>query len=182
MRVNSPTPGLSLISCFGALILAAVPVFAADAPNVVVNGDFEKGIDGWKVVGDPRMASVESEDSNHFVRINPKDPAFSNVEQRFPVGADWEGVEVTARIRVTGLEKGPESHNTATLLYVFEDAAGQHVGEWTQFMVAKDQDWTEVAGDVKPIPPGATTLVINCAMMNAAGAADYDDVVVKPIK
>ena len=183
MRVQSPFLLTFLVSGLSALLLTVLPAFSADPSNLVVNGDFDGGIDeGWSVVGDPRMATVEAEDGNRFARINPKDPAYCQIQQRFPVGADWTGVDVSARIRVTDLQKGPESHNTATLLYVFEDAAGQHVGEWSQFMVAKDQDWTEMAGQVKEIPPGATTFIIQCSMMNAAGAADFDKIVVAPVK
>lgn len=183
MRSNSPFPRLSLAVCLTALCLAASPVFADDAKNIVVNGDFEDGIEtGWKIIGDPRMVTSESEDNTKFARIQPKDPAFCELRQKFPVGEDWTGLQVTARVRVTDLIKGPESHNTATLLYVFEDAAGQHVGEWNQLMVQKSQDWTEMVGEVKEIPPGATTLAVSCAMMNAAGVADFDNVVVIPTK
>jgi hypothetical protein len=183
MRFNSPLLRLSSFSFLSALLLAASPAFSDDAKNIVVNGDFEAGIEtGWKIVGDSRMVTVESEDSNKFARIQPKDPAYCLILQRFPVGENWTGLQVAARVRVTDLVKGPESHNTATLLYVFEDAAGQHLGEWNQLMIAKDQDWTEMAGDVKEIPPGATSLVVQCAMMNAAGAADFDNIVVTPSK
>jgi len=183
MRFKSPFPRLSLISFLSVLILVTTSAFSEDTKNIIVNGDFDAGIEtGWKIVGDSRMVTVESEDGNKFARINPKDPAFCLILQRFPVGEDWTGLQVTARVRVTDLQKGPESHNTATLLYVFEDAAGQHVGEWNQLMVAKDQDWTEMVGEVKEIPPGATSLVVQCAMMNAAGAADFDDIVVTPSK
>jgi len=183
MRFHSPLLRLSAVSFLGVLLLAASSAFAEDAKNIVKNGDFETGIEAdWKIVGDSRMVTVESEDGNKFVRIQPKDPAYCLILQRFPVGEDWSGLQVTARVRVRDLQKGPESHNTATLLYVFEDSAGQHVGEWNQLMIAKDQDWTEMVGDVKEIPAGATTLVVQCAMMNAAGAADFDNVVVTPSK
>lgn len=183
MRFHSPLPRLSLLTSLAVLIFATVPAYPEDAKNIIVNGDFEAGIEtGWKIVGDPRMVTVESEDGNKFARINPKDPAYCLILERFPVGEDWTGLQVTARVRVTDLQKGSESHNTATLLYVFEDAAGQHVGEWNQLMIAKDQDWTEMVGEVKEIPPGATSLVVQCAMMNAAGAADFDNIVVTPSK
>lgn len=183
MRFKSPSPRLSLISFLSSLILATAPAFSEDAKNIIVNGDFDAGIEtGWKIVGDSRMVTVESEDGNKFARINPKDAAYCLILQRFPVGEDWTGLQVAARVRVTDLQKGPESHNTATFLYVFEDAAGQHVGEWNQLMVAKDQDWTEMVGEVKEIPPGATNLVVQCAMMNASGAADFDNIVVTPSK
>lgn len=184
MTSFSPVSLRSAAAGLGALLVfSASSLQAAGTDNLVVNGDFETPLGAdWKVMGDPRMITIEKEDGNQFLSLHPADPAYASVVQRFPVGQDWTGIRVVGRVRVANLQKGPEGHNTATLVYSFEDAGGQHVGEWSQNMIMKDQDWTEVSGEVPEIPAGAVTLVVQCAMMNAAGTADFDDIVVTPEK
>lgn len=155
---------------------------ADDRGNLIQNGDFQRAgeLAGWEVSGDARYASVQKEGDNQFLRLKLDSPGFLNVLQRFPVGKDWKNLNVTFRCRASGLKKGPEAHNTATVLYSFEDAENQHVGDWSQTMIQADQDWTAMTGRVETIPAGATTLLVQCGLMNASGTIDFDDIVVVP--
>lgn len=168
-------------------LLSLVPLSAAEvAKNIVVNGDFQAAaapseVAGWTIGGDARTVSVVEEDGNRFLRIKQPALAYCSVVQSFPVAKNWNGLEVKARLRAQNLVKGPEGHNTMTLLFTFEDADGKNVGGWPQHMVAADQGWTEIQETVKEIPFDAATLRVACAMTNAAGTADFDDISVTPL-
>lgn len=182
MRVFSP----KCAACVLALVTLIPPGELHAEGNIIQNGDFQEdssngGISQWQVTGDARHAVIETEGENRFLRLHLADQGYLQAVQKFPVDKDWTELWISARVRVQGLVKGPESHNTVTLLYIFEDAAGQHVGEWSQHMIASDQGWTSFEAEVPVIPPGAATLSIACSIMNAAAMADFDDVVVEPL-
>lgn len=154
---------------------------------MIVNGDFETppppqgGAPNWTIVGDMTRAGVVEEDGNRFLRLQQSQQGYLQVVQQFPVEAGWTGVKVSARVRVQDLRKGPEGHNTVTVLFTFKDAKGNHLGGWNQQMFSADQDWKAFEAVVDEIPEGATMLAIACSIMNASATADFDDVVVTPI-
>lgn len=182
MHISFPF-GRSLF-CF--LAVALTTARAGDA-GIAANGDFQAppsssgGVAEWTIKGDPSQVKVVEEGGSQFLRLALPSQGYLQVLQQFPVGNDWKGLEISARIRVEGLQKGPESYNTVTLLYTFEDAKGEHLGEWTQHMCDTDQDWTPFEVKLDQIPAGARTLTVACSIMNASATADFDDIVVKPI-
>ncbi|HSI85337.1 MAG: hypothetical protein ACAI35_17625 [Candidatus Methylacidiphilales bacterium] len=175
-------------ACMGLLTLLPLAVLAAAATeNLIVNGNFESAdgngeVPGWKVSGDARYVKLIKENGSQFLRIELPEVTYCGVAQSFDVGSDWAGIYVSAKLRLAHLKKGPENHNTATVIYTFQDAQGQHVGDWSQSMVMQDQDWTEVKGKVDSLPPGAVKLLVQVGFMNAAGTLDIDDIVVGAAK
>lgn len=154
--------------------------------NIILNGDFQEdspggSISSWKVIGDASHATIEEEGESRFLRLHLARQGYLQAVQKFPVDKNWTELKISARVRVDALRKGPESHNTVTLLYTFEDAEGGHLGEWGQHMIEEDQDWTPFEAEVTVIPEGAATLTIACSIMDASAMADFDDVVVEPI-
>lgn len=162
----------------GLMIGGALPAFSS---NLLSNSDFQQGIQGWTIQGDQARVRVEDEGGHRFLRLELDQPGFLVVSQQFPVGADWKGLRVHGRARVEGLKKGPEGHNTATFLYGFDDAKGQHVGPWFQTMLQQDQPWTDFQAQVTEIPEGAAKLTVQAAFMNAAGRADFANLSVEPV-
>lgn len=183
-----PYPSRASISWIAAFaLLGGLSFVRAESADIIVNGDFQTappaqgGVPDWTVKGDMTQALVVQEDGNGFLRLNLQQQGFMQVLQQFPVGKDWTGLSVSAKVRIQGLKKGPESYNTVTLLYTFEDAKGQHVGDWNQKMFQADQGWEPFEMTIEPIPEGAKTLTVACSIMNASGTADFDEVVVKPL-
>lgn len=181
------TINISAVTIYLLLLMALRLDVAKAEENIIVNGNFDVAdgngaVSGWKIAGDPRFVKVIEENNNKFLRIEVAEVTFCGVNQRFEVGKDWAGIDVSAKVRLKNLKKGPEGYNTATILYTFEDAQGQHVGDWSQKMLMQDQDWTEVKGKVAALPPGAVSLLVQIGFMNASGVLDMDDVTVTPLK
>jgi len=174
--------------CLAALLLFGSLSFGrADSADLLVNGDFQTapsaqgGVPDWTIKGDNNQAKVVEEEGNRFLRLDLPQQGYLQALQQFPVGKDWTGLSVSAKVRIQGMKKGPEDHNTVTLLYIFEDAQGQHVGQWNQKMFQGDQDWQPFEMTIEPIPEGAKTLTVACSIMNTSATADFDEVVVKPL-
>ncbi len=185
MRLHPSHASISWIAA--CVLFGGLSFVQAESADLIVNGDFQTappaqgGVPDWTVKGDMTQALVVQEDGNGFLRLNLPQQGYMQVLQQFPVGKDWTGLSVSAKVRIQGLKKGPESYNTVTLLYTFEDEKGQHVGEWNQKMFQADQGWEPFEMTIEPIPEGAKTLTVACSIMNASGTADFDEVVVKPL-
>lgn len=155
----------------------------ANAKNLIVNGDFAANSDsatGWTIEGNSSQAKVLTENEIHFLRLELEQPGYLMATQKFDVSRDWKGLYISGRIRMQGLKKGAEPHNTATLLYGFNNERGEHVGPWFQTMIHNDQPWTDIEDHVEGIPDGATTLIVQAALMDAAGRADFTNLRVEP--
>lgn len=185
MRRSSSRARISRLAA--CLLLGGLSFGRAESADLIVNGDFQTappaqgGVPDWTVKGDMNEAKIVEEEGNRFLRLDLPQQGYLQALQQFPVGKGWTGLSVSAKVRIQNLKKGPESHNTVTLLYIFEDAKGQHVGDWNQKMFQGDQGWESFEMTFEPIPEGAKTLTVACSIMNASATADFDEVVVKPL-
>ena len=136
--MRSPSSRASLSRLAACLLLGSLSLGWAESADLIVNGDFqtapppEGGVPRWTVKGDMNQAKVVEEEGNRFLRLDLPQQGYLQALQQFPVAKDWTGLSVSAKVRIQGLKKGPEDYNTVTLLYFFEDAKGQHVGQWNQ--------------------------------------------------
>ncbi|HAT10683.1 MAG TPA: hypothetical protein DCS97_08845 [Planctomycetes bacterium] len=166
------------------LVLAAS---LAAADNLVINGDFastEKATSGafygWNE-GDPAHITLASEKNQTFARN--ADGVHINTYQDIAIRPEWKALNVSAKIRVKGLERtGSEIWMVPCLQFLARNASGEVVGEpkWTKFMITADQDWTTHTA-VKTISADMTTVRISIETFAAKGVFDFDDITVTPV-
>ena len=167
------------------LVLLTSSLAAAD--NLIMNGDFQSteaptsgAFFGWNE-GDPAHVTLATEENNSFARN--ADGMHINTWQDVVIKPGWKGLNVSARIRVKGLEKtGAEAWMVPSLQFLGKNAAGEIIGDpqWTKFMITADQDWTTHTA-VKTLSAEMTTVRISIETFGAKGTFYFDDITVTPI-
>jgi serine/threonine protein kinase len=172
--------------------LPTVVVPPADTPaqppkNVVLNGSMDAtnihgGVAGWFIherFGD--AAQVVEEDGNRFLRLTNDDPAKTVfADQRIEVDPSWRAVLVSARMRASDFTPGEAAAHDARVAFAFRDAEDNRVGNWPPVpSLRQNSSWVERVVTVD-VPPGATSIYIQLAMLYATGTVDFDDIRIIP--
>jgi hypothetical protein len=164
---------------------AAVPTVAG--PDAIINGTLEKqdvkgNVLGW-FIHDRFKSQVQvlEDDGNHFIRLTNKDASKTVfVDQKVNVDPHWKTVTISARIRTSDFKAGKSASQDARVALAFHDQNGTRVGNWPPVPSVKtNSPWTDrvVTADV---PEGAKSLIIQLAIFNATGTADFDNIRVVP--
>lgn len=166
-------------------LCALVVAVSAQADALILNGDMEKGVDGWPE-GWQRHAQAAwlEENGNHFLRQSAAGPDkmimfYQSI--RMPAGA--EAYKLSFRVRWEGVEVGREKWHDARVIIDFKDASGEKLpgGPGHPSFKGSSKGWeTRTIGLV--VPPGAAILEIMPTLYNAsAGTLDIDDFELMPI-
>ena len=134
---------------------------------------------GWEIPTPTRTELVDKGDWGRFIRLTNDDfQRFLCVRRRVPIDPSWRSVEVTARSRVTGLQRGEKSWNTARLIWYFVDAFGKGMEPRPPVSQHEcDSDWTTLRSRAS-VPPGAAGVEIQPALQFARGICDFDEITV----
>ena len=148
--------------------------------NAVVNGDFEKVVDGrpegWDFAD---HVTVETENGNNFVRF--KEPVVNKdgsivpytISRPIEIPNNAKAVTVSARCR-TRIPK--DSKGIPAAFIVFKNADGKEIiCVWGQPASDKNGSWKGIE-NTKPLPKEAVTA--NITLINCPGQIDFDDVAV----
>jgi hypothetical protein len=146
-----------------------MPVSAGDH-NLVFNGDFSKGMEGWrKATG----ISVTSADGNSWLVISVPGQCS---DQSIALAPEWSKLRLTAKMRVTDVRLGDQGWKDARLAMCFKDKKGKRIGQWPNVIHAKGTaDWKMVARDFD-VPRGADFLALSPANFGGSGMAEFDDI------
>lgn len=170
------------------LLLALTPLaFAQKAQpvpgNLLINGDFETttGEAGWERLNNDGV-SIQEEDGNRFLSIsNPDATKNTDVRQVLLLEAPAEGKKwvLTGRVRVKRTAPGEANWHTVRVQTTWWDDKDKAVKSWpmTPAFLKPTNDWVEFKATLT-VPPSATKLVIQPAIYQSVGAADFDDLVV----
>lgn len=178
--------GLRLL---GAAVVLGVlsPVQAAPATkptvdNLVINGDLEKPnatndyAAGW-FKSKAGKCSWLAEEGDHFIRLEALEPnQMTSIYNQVPLhGA--KAVELTVRVRVTGLVRGAQPWFDARMMTKFCDAGGAEIKGAKAVAFGKNTDgWVEKK-IVMNVPEGAVFLAIMPTLLNVdAGTMDFSAV------
>lgn len=137
---------------------------------------------GWHY-SDPQRVSVVEEAGNHFLRVT-NDNAKSQVLATgyFKLDPEWKGVQISVRLRATGLKPGPVSWMNARLSYNYANALGDRIGGWPQTAdVRADTDWKTMTVR-SAIPAGTAYLRFDATLQECLGTLDVDDIDVQPLE
>lgn len=142
--------------------------------NALVNGDFEKGLEGWKVWGG--VSSSQAHGGKSSCEISSPTLAWAGVDQIVEVPAGMGHLTLTGWLRSDSIRQGPEDWNKGRLGLDFLDARDSLVGGFQMVagQVRGKLPWTRMERTYA-IPAGATKAKILCALANARGTLRCDD-------
>jgi len=160
------------ISVPGLVAALSLPVLAG---NLVANGDFETGLEGWRVWGGTASASAHAGRAS-CEAVSASD-AWVGLDQVVALPAGARSLTLSGWIQAEGVRQGPEDWNKGRLGLDFLDDRDSVVGGWQ--MVAGQArgrtPWTRVERTYD-VPQGATKAKILCALANARGTFRCDDI------
>jgi hypothetical protein len=162
-----------------ATCLMAPTTIFAQGQVVLPQGTFEQpGVDGkpagWQIQS-PDATTLAGDAKNHWVQL--RDGAVMTHFLKLP--PEWTRLTVSARLKLSDYQKGPEGWHGARVGLRFLDAKNEMVGEYPPSLDPTGSiGWStkEVTID---IPAGATRLQIEPALWGSKGLLEVDDIVVK---
>jgi len=173
---------MKLIFSWGAVgtLIVSVSVTQAEVgQELAVNGGFERADAaagrpaGWSW---PEANAEWMEAEGHrWIRLRDN----ASVGQSLELQPDWWKIEVSVRVKCTGVELGTEGWHDARVAMMFADEKGERVGEWPPVMHWTGTfDW-RTESKVFLIPRGAKRLQLSCSIFNTHGGVEFDDLSVK---
>jgi hypothetical protein len=162
----------------GAAWLLATATVAWAAEPLIINGDFEQGLEGWKLVpGEPAMVSVGSVAGaqGSAVRLRAQGATLGLDSELLILGQQLDptkAYEVSARLKFGGLESGIAAFSICVL-----DAAGKRLVQYAVQSWRTDSaphDWVQRAtrfgpGTDKAYPAGAHAIHLRLSFHEPSG-------------
>ena len=117
-------------------------------------------------------------------QLNQKIKALEDqLDQKVKVDSSWKAITVSARMRTRDYKSGKGSAQDARVALAFRDSADQRIGKWPPVPEVREESPSWVTRTATAdVPPGAVTLLVQCAISNSTGTVDFDDVKVIPQK
>lgn len=161
---------------FAPTLLLSAPLALA-SPSLV-NGDFEKGLEGWTVwggkVGDQPHGGLAACE----VRLDA--PGWAGVSQEVAVPEWARSVRVAGWLEAVGIRGGKENWERGRISVELFGAKGDTVGGnlLAVGQVRGKMPWTRMERTY-PLPSEAKTVKIGCALGNSTGTLRCDDLSVE---
>lgn len=163
-----------LLAAGGMTLLLSV---APAAENLAGNGDFAKEGDiaaQWQMDG---AAAIDREASNHFMRLEVKEPGKAVMAYRLVKIAGTRALKLSFRARWTGVKRGQQPWFDARVMMEFKDADKQKIpgAPGAPYFTGSSDGWQrrEV---FMTVPDTATYLELMPSLFKAeAGTLDIDD-------
>lgn len=158
-----------------SLLVALAIAIPACAGNVLVNGDFENGLDGWRVWG--ASASKEAHGGQMSCEITSATNAWAGVDQVIAVPKGMGHMALSGWLKSDSVHQGPEDWNKGRLGVDFLDARDSIAGGWQMVagQVRGKLPWTRYERTYE-IPADAVKAKILCSLANAKGTLRCDDI------
>jgi len=165
------------------LVLFAV---SAQAQNLLKNGDFELGAANRV----PKFWGTEYYNSSFVpgvgggkaLKINNNIPMMSLGAQT--VALDYNKVKkvsISARVKLEGIEPGPENWNKANVQLLFFDKKGNQLGGWPEIGPWEGSfDWKKVGKNFY-VPKGTAKAKVVFGLYNCKGTAYFDKIELNPL-
>ncbi|HEX8833762.1 MAG TPA: hypothetical protein VF719_06155, partial [Abditibacteriaceae bacterium] len=151
----------------------------AQGQAILPQGTFEQPAvngkpSGWDIAS-PDGTTLAGDAGNHWVQL--RDGAI--MRNFLKLAPEWTKITISARLKLSDYQKGPEGWHGARVGLRFVDDKIQMVGQYPPALdIPGNTDWftKEVTID---IPAGATQLQIEPALWGSKGLMEVDDIVVK---
>ncbi|HEX8833143.1 MAG TPA: glycoside hydrolase family 2 TIM barrel-domain containing protein, partial [Abditibacteriaceae bacterium] len=153
---------------------------AAQAQELLPQGTFDQVAannkpGGWDIKWGAENVSLAGDAGNRWVQL--RDGAVLSQVVKFPERA--KTVVVSARLKLSNYEKGPQVWHRARVSMTFQNAKGEQVGVLPVIPdLSANSDW--VTKEVTlTVPVGATQLFLEPGLWGSKGLFEIDDLVVK---
>ncbi|MDR0331722.1 MAG: carbohydrate binding domain-containing protein [Chitinispirillales bacterium] len=160
-----------------AVLVIVSACFSADVDvnNLLVNPSFEEGGKGWNVWGGGVGAVARSGKAGLSIRND--EVKWSGADQVIALPEGAANVFVSGWIKTDSVVRGVEAWENARISIEFRDELGKLVGGYPPVagQAVGTTGWTHFKRDYM-VPGPARTVVLQCALGNAVGAAHFDDI------
>lgn len=142
--------------------------------NALVNGDFEKGLEGWRAWGG--IVSSQAYGGKASCEVRSDTIAWAGVDQVLEIPAGMGHLVLTGWLMSDGVRQGPEDWNKGRLGLDFLDGRDSLVGghQMVAGQVRGRLPWTRMERTYT-IPAGTVKVKVLCALANARGTLRCDD-------
>ena len=183
--LTSLVRGLAALGLVASALVLGLPSASA---SLLPNGDFEAATrdpawpDHW---GKAKEGSVtwEEEQGNRFLRLRATDAnQMILLYREITIPANTKALEVSARVRVSGLVKGPQSWFDSRIMIEVRDGDRKKLPGGKNLAVGRDTDGWETRSVKLAVTEGGSILALMPALFRVnAGTFDLDDIVVRAI-
>jgi len=158
-------------------LIAALALPAA-AQNALVNGDFEKGLEGWNQWGG--RTTTQARSGTLACQVTLAQPAWAGVSQVVAVPEGAKSVRVSGWLESESIRGGKENWERGRISVELFGAKGDTVGGnlLAVGQVRGKMPWTRMERTY-PLPPEAKSVKIGCALGNSTGTLRCDDLSVE---
>ena len=157
---------------FAGVCAAVLPAAAQGGTELIANGDLSRLSEkGWPV-GWPqgRNARIEKDAAGNRLVC---EGAGAGVNFKIPLKPEYGRLQLSMRMKVTGVAMGSESWQTGRLTMSFHNAKGDRIGEWPNvFGMTGTTEWID-CGRIYPIPEGAVWLSLSPCNLGASGTVEF---------
>jgi beta-galactosidase len=129
----------------------------------------------WEILWGPEKVSTAGDAKNRWVQLG--DGAVLNQVVKLPERS--KTLVVSARLKLSNYEKGPEGWHRARVSMTFQDDTGKMVGTYPAIPdLTANSDWVTKEVTVQ-VPPEATRLQLQPGLWGSKGLFEIDDLTVK---
>lgn len=145
--------------------------------DLLRNGDFEKGLDGWTVWG--AVVSPEHHGGKFSCKVHADTARWAGASQIVTVPRGSDSVRISGWLRADSLRGGVENWERGRLSVEFFGAKGDTTGGYPPAVgqVRGHEPWTRTERTYL-LPKGAATLKLGCELGNSTGTLYCDDLAV----
>ncbi|MCB9496169.1 MAG: hypothetical protein H6686_04690 [Fibrobacteria bacterium] len=163
-------------STAGIAIAALLSLWSnGGSASPLVNGDFERGLEGWRIWGG--VATPIAHSGKGACEIVASSDTWAGIDQVVGIPSGMGRLTLTGWLMADGIRQGPEEWNKGRLGVDFLDDRDSMVGTWQMVAIQVRGKVAWSRGErTYEIPPGATRAKIICALANAHGTLRCDDI------
>jgi antitoxin component YwqK of YwqJK toxin-antitoxin module len=150
--------------------------------NLITNGDFEDGLNGWNANGPIITSFVVKNGHASGAIITYNKDNWVGMDQSVDIHRKDSIFEFSVWVKTQNVEQGKDPWNAAQMNIQFINAGDKNVGESVSlFNLTGNNEWQLYEKIVK-VPRGAAKIKVMLAMSFASGSLFIDDVVCKTDK
>ena len=169
-----------------ALILVTVlhfsyaPRYEVDPIELIANGDFRNGLEGWK---QPSNGGNRIEESGVVILENSDPSRNVFLRQYLPVSNASLLVKLTGEVWTDGIVEGESDWHKARLSLVAKDKTGEMLWDYPHQMdiPQNTEDW-HLVSKVFKIPSEAVEMVVGMEILRASGQMRVRHISLSPVK
>ncbi len=169
----------AILSITSLMAFSTIPLIA-QTPKLLPQGAFDRaGADnvpnGWEVEAVPEMISMAGDNKNRWVQL--RDGAV--LTQIIELPKRSKTMTVSARMKLSDYQKGPENWHRARVTLKFLNNEGEMVGTYPAIPdLTENSDWVNEEVTLQ-VPVGATKLQLQPGLWGSKGLFEVDDITVK---